>query len=108
MQRGAVRRTLGQAHIPDVKGEDFIFRQPCQLRVQVKAIVDQVGERATDQFTGRQAQPVLDVFTGLQHAQVDGVQHQQKAVGLDAARHVDRFTGTALHGFCQRGVCSHQ
>ncbi|MNT96935.1 hypothetical protein D3C72_2391470 [compost metagenome] len=76
MQRVAVRRTLAQAHVADVEGEDFIFGQPCKLRVQVKAIADQIGEGATDQFTGRQAQPVFNVFTGLQHAQVDGVQHQ--------------------------------
>lgn len=97
MQRGAVRRTLAQAHVTDMEGEYLIFWQPCELRVQVKTVADQVGEGATDQFTGWQAQPVLDVFTGLQHAQVGGVQHQQETVGLDAARHVDRFTGTALH-----------
>lgn len=108
VQRLTVGRALAQAHVADVKGENFIFGQPCEVRVQVETVADQIGEGATDQLLGRQAQPVLDVFTGLQHAQVGGVQYQQKAMRLDAARQVDRFLGTALHGVCQRVVCSHR
>lgn len=82
-----------------MEGEDFIFGKPCQVRVQVKALVNQVGEVATDQFAGWQAQPVLDIFTGLQHTQVGGIQHQQKAVRLDAA-------GTWIGSWAQRSMAS--
>ncbi len=101
VQQGTDGGALAQAHVANVEGEDFVFGKPCEVRVQVKALVNQVGEVATDQFAGWQAQPVLDIFTGLQHAQVGGIQHQQKAVRLDAARNLNRFLGTALHGVCQ-------
>jgi hypothetical protein len=42
------------------------------------------------------------VFAGLQDAQVMLVQYQQEALGLDAARHLDRFLGATLDGLVER------
>jgi len=107
VQIAAVRRALAQEDIADVERKDLILWQAGQVQAQVEGTADQFGEVATGQFSGRYAKPMLDIFTGLEYAHFGFVQHQQEAVGLDAARQLDRFLGTALEGLGERAVCNH-
>lgn len=107
VQVAAARRVLAQVHIADVERKDLVLRQARQVQAQVEGTADQFGELATYQFTGRYAQPVFDIFTGLEYPHVGFVQHQQETVGLDAARQLDRLLGAALEGLGERAVCNH-
>lgn len=98
---------LAQVDVADMEREYLVLGQQPELGTQVEAFADQVVEALVDQVAGRDAEPTLDVLAGLEYAQVLFVQHQQEALGLDAARDLDRFLGTAFHGRGQGVVCSH-
>ncbi|MNM57567.1 hypothetical protein D3C81_687750 [compost metagenome] len=87
---------MAQVHVADMKRKALVVRQARKVRAHVEGVADQAGKWAAQQFFGWQAQPVLGVFAGLEDMQVRFIQHQQKPVGLNAARHLDRLLGTAL------------
>ncbi|MNE39833.1 hypothetical protein D3C80_1338080 [compost metagenome] len=104
----AALRALTQANVADMEGKYLVTGQAFEARAHVEAVADQIGKGAADQRLGGHPQPPCGVLAGLENAQVAFVQDQQKPVGLDAAGHLDRLLGTALHGLGEWVVCSGQ
>ncbi|MNN78763.1 hypothetical protein D3C81_1953470 [compost metagenome] len=66
---------LAQAHIAYMERKGLVVGQARKVRPYIEGVTDQVGNRAAQQFPGRQAEPALGVLAGLEDAQVGFVQH---------------------------------
>ena len=103
-----IRRSMAQTHVADMKRVDLLVGQAVQVLAQVEVFAHQFGKMTSRQLGGRHSQPVFGIFAGLQDLQAGFIDHQHKAMRLDAAGNLDRFLAATLDGLIQCGVGSRQ